>query len=166
MQLSKLINYQTIEKSNIMSTIALSQKLTYYYNSADRKLYVKSYVNIQTGPQDKCFKKTKTDMNKEADIGFFFVRVNYDTQTLFHDAVLMLLKTNVEINGTDVAKELRKIIVDDLKQKGINYYKVNAGSVNTSTSENNTNTATISSNATIELDKAGEIIIIEIEQNA
>jgi hypothetical protein len=149
-----------------MSTITLSQKLSYYYKSSERKLYVKSYVGIQTGPRDKCFKKTKTDMHTSASIGFYFARVNYDTQTFYHDVVLMLLKDNVEASGPNPEKQLRQIIIDDLNQKNISAYLVEALASNVTTSDENNNTATIASNATIELDKAGEINIFEMEQNA
>jgi len=129
-----------------------SQNLSFYYNSAEKRLYVKSMITVSVGKRETLFLNNQTSMDKEASISHEIKATDQTAKTQFKESIRILLIENVELPDNNKAENLRKIIREDQRRKGITEYKVHSKVTSPDEQQVGLDTTTISADGIIEID--------------
>ena len=128
------------------------QNFSYYYQSNERKLFIKSRLTVQVNDRETLKRVNNPTLDTEATISFEVDNTDRPSTGSYLSTVLILLKDGINVTRKDIKDQLKRIINDDMRQKGITFYTIHTKVTKPNTIEVGQNTTTISSNGTIEID--------------
>ena len=125
----------------------------YYYKSGEKKLFVKLGLTVQVNDRETLKRVNNPTLDTETTIHFEVDNTDRPTPGSYKGSVLILLKDGINVTGKDIKDQLKRIISDDMRQKGITFYTFHTKVTKPNTTEVGQNTTTISSNGTIEIEE-------------